>query len=430
MKADQIIFISQQGWTRLAGGQASAMEPWSDIKGSALVVFDLAESELGIRTAKGQAEFAAAQIEKSLRLGGTLDGPLKVLIHRQIRYADGSQALYTALPLEVWQQLQTWCHRQPDHCLAVPVGGLLAGKKGVEHAKILRVGSQFHAFAATKSDMYYASSAALGSEAVNFAAPVRTLFEQLKSAGWAGSAKAVGWGALLCEDVSLERSTAATLLKNQGSQADFLSHEMFVQTDSAKIFSVLSGELGAAEVKVIEAPWLSKMAWLSEVNMMPLTAMVAAMALGLGAYTLFAQYNSALEAKVAQTLKTEVETLRQRVAVVNQVGVVGPESEADAFLRQIGFSASHNPVDMLAIVRLAAGSQVRIQRLQLVKPDQLAKPQFRVDGVVADGSNATLSRFLGELKAQGWQPEAMSPSDSSVGAFAYLLKPTMPSKSS
>ena len=430
MKANQTIFISQQGWTRLANGLATTVQPWSDIKGSALVVFDLAESELGIRTAKGRADFAAAQIEKSVRSDGMLDGPLKVFVHRQIRYADSSQALYTALPLALWQQLQAWCERQPDHCMAVPIGSLLAGKRGAEQCKILRVGSQLHAFAATKTEMHYGTSAALGSDASNFAAPVRTLLEQLKAAGWNASSKTIDWGTLVCADMELERSTVTALMQGHGLQVNVLSHETFQQISGSLIFSVLPDELAMADVKVIEAPWLSKLAWLSEANITPLTAMVAAVALGLGALAFFTQYTSAAEAAQAQSLKNEVGVLRLRANAVAQLGAAGPDADSAAFLRQIGFSASHDPVKMLGLIRQAAGSQVRIQRLQLQKSDQASKPLFRVDGVVADGSSATLGRFLADLKALGWQLEATAPSDSSVGAFAYVLRPTATAKAS
>ena len=221
-----------------------------------------------------------------------------------------------------------------------------------------------------------------------------------------------------------------TLMKSQGLQANVLPHETFKQNSGGQIFSALPAELNAAESKAIEAPLVSKMAWLSEVYMTPLTAMVAAVALGLGGYAFFTQYTAATETQQAEGLKSEVEALRLRATAASQLVAVGPDAASAAFLKQIGFSASHNPVTMLATLRQAAGQQVRIQRLQLVKPDQAANPVFRVDGVVTDGSSATLGRFLADLKAKGWQPEATTPNDNAFGAFAYLLKPVVAVKAS
>ncbi len=98
-------------------------------------------------------------------------------------------------------------------------------------------------------------------------------------------------------------------------------------------------------------------------------------------------------------------------------------------MRQLGFAAVHDPIQMLATVRQAARPGVRVQRVQLIKTDSQAKPRFRVDGVVDGPANQELRRFLAELLAQGWQAESVSPNDGSSGAFAYLLKPAVPGKS-
>jgi hypothetical protein len=112
------------------------------------------------------------------------------------------------------------------------------------------------------------------------------------------------------------------------------------------------------------------------------------------------------------------------VTAVNQAEATAKMPPATVtFITQLGFAAVHDPIQMLATVRRAAESTVRMQRLQLTKTNSSAQPHFRVDGVVMDGSNDGLRGFLSELRTQGWQAESATPSDSAPGAFAYKLTP-------
>jgi hypothetical protein len=101
-----------------------------------------------------------------------------------------------------------------------------------------------------------------------------------------------------------------------------------------------------------------------------------------------------------------------------------------AFASKIAEAALYDPVRMLALVRQAAGPKIRIQRVQLTRPDNSVKHFFRVEGVAAGGSNQEIANFTAALKAQGWQSSPAQSSDGSIGAFAYTLRPvsTAPAK--
>ena len=158
-------------------------------------------------------------------------------------------------------------------------------------------------------------------------------------------------------------------------------------------------------------------------------ALIAVMTVGLGAFAFFSNHLITQEQTTLQALQGETEQLRQRVSQVGQASASALGPEAASFVRQLGFAAVHDPIQMLATVRQAARPGVRVQRVQLVRTDSQAKPRFRVDGVVDGPANRELRRFLAELQTQGWQAESVSPNDGSPGAFAYLLKPVEPGKS-
>jgi predicted Rdx family selenoprotein len=431
MKTDQIIVVSPQGWVQFCEGQSRAIKPWSDVQGPAIVVVDFAESQVGMQACKGKAEYAAAQIEKLVRSEGSIDGTLHVFVHRQVSHADSSVALYTAVSLELWQTFQTWASRQADHCLVVPVAGLLPGAVSGDELLVLRVGSQLHGYSASDNKMHYAGVAALGNEASDLYAPLRTLISQLRASGWKGSSKEVRWGSVFSDDLDAERALLSELSTAGLIDAKLLPHESLRSDKELRTATVLPHLLESTGTGAIQASWLSRMAWLSESYVMPLAAMITVVAVGLGAFAYFSQNLVGTQIQEAQALEGDIQALRQRVAAVAQSDASTKMAPASVeFVKQLGFAAVHDPIRMLGTVRRAAGTTVRVQSLQLVKSDASSAPYFRVDGVVIGGSNDDLRRFLSELRIQGWQARSAPPSDSALGAFAYDLKPVIAGKES
>lgn len=424
MKAEQILLVTSQGWSCLAQGELRPVAPWPDLKGSAIVVVDFTDAQVGVQSSKGKAEYAAAQIEKAVREEGAVEGPLKVFVHKQVRHTDSSQSLYTAVALEDWQQFETWSSRQPDHCLVVPVVALLAAAGVGDKIRMLRIGQNLHAYAESDNRLHFATAAALGSDATDFVAPVRTVLAQLRASGWKASNE-VRWGAALADDLTAEQDLLTQLGALGATEGKLLAHESY-RAGTGKAASALPGLLDALDARSLTASFLQRMAWLSERYVMPLMALVAVVTLGLGAFSLYAEQLIARERQSIDSLQGEIGQLRARVEKVTAAQAASVEGGDLAFARQLGFAATHDPIRMLTTVRRAAGSTVRVQRVQLAKIDQSNKARFRVDGVVANGSSAELSRFLGELRVQGWQAESTTPADGTAGAFAYFLRPVAP----
>lgn len=424
MKPQQIILIGSQGWFDLVDGQCVERKPWADVNGPALVVVDFPDSQTGVQASPGKPEYAAAQIEKSVRAEGSIEGPLHVIVHRQVTHEKSCLTLYTAISLEQWQEYQSWAKRQSDHCLLVPVAGLLGAQPADEHVHVLRMGSQLHALYAHGNRLHYASAATLGRDAGSRQAQMRTMLSLLRANGWDGVAKGFRWGCALTDDLDAERQLLGLGDQTQGGtmNARLLPHESFKQAGQA-LMSALPDMLTGLPSKAMAAPLPARLAWLSEKYVLPLAAMLAVIAIGLGGFALLAERMIRDEQQVLAGMQGESTALRDRVTQANRLQASGMNDETVNFARQLGYAAMFDPVRMLGNVRRAAGPAIRIQRLQLTRTTQRSEPQFRIDGVVSNGSNEELSRFLGELRGQGWKAESATPSDSSIGAFAYILQP-------
>ncbi|MBT9549776.1 MAG: hypothetical protein IV088_02920 [Hydrogenophaga sp.] len=425
MNPDQIILISPQGWFQFKEGHCLPLEPWSGLEGSALVVVDFEQSQSGVQACKGKAEYAAALIEKNVRTEGLVEGPLQVFIHKQIRHTDSTLALFTAVPLDAWQQLQTWAQGQRDHCLVAPLIGLLPAMATEGRAHVLRAGTQLHAYSESDGKMHYAGATALGTDVADMQAPLRALMAQLRASAGGEASQGMLWSSTLTDDVGSEQTLASKLAELSSQEVKLVPHDTLRGEGTDRRSSSLSHLIGAAGQKAVQASGLAKLAWMSESYVLPLAAMIAVVAVGLGGFAVFSHQRAQQETQVAASMQGDMEGLRQRVALVNQAAPV-PELDASmALTRQLGHAAIYDPVQMLDTIRRAAGAAVRVQNVQLVKADATNKARFRVDGVVIDGRNEELSRFLTELKREGWQAEPANPGDNSVGAFAYQLKPVV-----
>lgn len=425
MNPDQIIFISSLGWFLFKDGSCSPIDAWSGLEGSALVVVDFEQSQSGVQACKGKPEYAAALIEKSVRLEGQVEGPLQVFIHKQIRHTDSTLALFTAVPLETWQQLQSWSQGQRDHCLIVPLVGLLPAMAKEGNAHVLRSGTQLHAFCEADGKMHYAGATALGTDVADMQAPLRTLIAQLRSS--TGSAQIAGalWSSTLNNEMATEQELAGLLAGLSSLDVKLVPHATLSGDGTAHKTSAIPHLIAATGSKAVHASGLSKLAWMSESFVLPLAAMIAVIAVGLGGFVVFSNQKAQQQTLAAASMRGEMEGLRQRVAMLDQSQPPsGPDATVE-LIRQLGHAAIYDPVRMLNTIRNAAGAGLRIQNVQLIKADSNNRARFQVDGLVINGRNDELSRFLSELRLDGWQAQPTTPRDNSVGAFAYQLTPVV-----
>ena len=124
--------IQQQGhWLLFDGATVTRSDSRPRLAGAAVVVSDFENAVSNVISLEGSPAHAVALIERRLRSDGMIDGESKILIHRTRSIGAGYQTLFTAVPLDLWQQTYAWAEAQPDHCLLIPFTSLLF-KEGLD----------------------------------------------------------------------------------------------------------------------------------------------------------------------------------------------------------------------------------------------------------------------------------------------------------
>lgn len=423
MKSSQVLFVSPQGWMQFNDGRGIALKPYPRLDAPTVVVVDFEQSQSGVQATKGKAVHAAAQIEKSVRTEGQLEGPLQVFVHQQVRHVDSALSFYTAVPLDSWQMLQSWAKGQRDHCLLVPVGGLLVGATLDRHVHIFRSGMHLRAYSQLGGKLHYAEATGLGESESDMQMLLRALVSQLQSSMGSDAIDGFLWSSAFSADAGSDQALASMLAEVSGKSVKLLPHESLRCEQVGRGFTALPHLISAAGQGAAQAPTLSRLAWLSEAYVLPLSMVVGVSALGLAGFAFMAHKQADTEMLADTAARSEMEVLHQRAVAANQVLSTDASTPATSLVRDLGRAAIYDPVHLLATVRVAAGPSLRIKGLQLVKADNENPARFRIQGVVEDGRNDELSRFLSELGQEGWLFTPTNPADGSLGAFAYDLTP-------
>src|SRR5690606_14394706 len=89
-----------------------------------------------------------------------VDSECKILIHQSRTVGNGYQALFTAVPLDRWQQLFAWGESHRDHCLLMPLTGLLWRMLRPGRGLVLHSGRQFIFLANLRNRIVHATALA------------------------------------------------------------------------------------------------------------------------------------------------------------------------------------------------------------------------------------------------------------------------------
>lgn len=423
MKSSQVLFVSAQGWMQFNDGRGIASKAYPRLEAPSVVVVDFEQCQSGVLATKGKASHAAAQIEKLVRTEGQLEGPLKVFVHRQVRHVDSALSFYTAVPLDSWQTLQSWAKEQKDHCLLVPVAGLLAGAASGRYAHVLRSGLHLRAYIELGGKLHFVEASGLGESEADMQSSLRALVSQMLTSVGQDVIDGFYWSSAFSSDAASDQSLASMLVEISGKNVKLMPHESLRGEQVGRGSTALPHLISAAGLGATQSSTLSRLAWLSESYVLPLSVVVGVCALGLAGFAFLAHKQAEAQASADTAVRSEAESLRQRAVLASQVPQTDASSPAISLVKDLGHAAIYDPVRLLATLRGAAGSELRIKGLQFVKADSEHPARFRVEGVVADGRNDELSRFLSELGQEGWLFTPTNPSDGALGAFAYHLSP-------
>ena len=179
--------LHQDGkWLSFEGGAVKALESRPRIDRSTVVITDFDGAVSEVTSLEGSATHAVALIERRLRADGLIDGDSKILIHQVRTVGNGYQALFTAVPLDRWQQMFAWADNQDDHCLLVPTVALLWKMLRPGRGVVLHSGRKVVFLAALRNSIVYSSALAFSDSRDDLSMTVAALGERagrLLSAG-------------------------------------------------------------------------------------------------------------------------------------------------------------------------------------------------------------------------------------------------------
>ncbi|MCL7715158.1 hypothetical protein [Stenotrophomonas mori] len=455
----QLHLIQQQGrWLLFDGSTVTRSDSRPRLPRAAVVVSDFENAVSNVISLEGSPAHAVALIEKRLRSDGLIDSESKILIHKTRNVGAGYQTLFTAVPLDLWQQTYAWAEAQPDHCLLIPFTSLLFKSLRPGLGLVLQSGRQVSVLAMLKHDMVYRTALAYSDDPSDLAMTVGALAEQF--------AEDLGNGEDSLEPLSIQWCPVLVPQPDEGRNwADDDLREIFSLRSGLPVTSVplrhVSDEQGAtyrtgidwirsmASATIAVNPLSSRVAWAAEWALPLASAASLVFAIILGALgARWALGAREANARAAQ-LGSEIAAIEQRIGDLQARETV-PDAFAatQAFIeRAAHLQAGADPSASLALVRDAASGQVRILRVRLEEPAQAPRTApgptppvdgytLRVDGV-ADAWRGTpgmqVPTFVERLRRAGFDPQPVDPQGGGLntraagGFFSYLLKSPQPS---
>jgi hypothetical protein len=172
--------LHQDGrWLSFDGDRVQHLDARPKVDRATVVITDFDGAVSQVTSLEGSTAHASALIEKRLRADGLIDNESKILIHQTRTVGNGYQALFTAVPLDRWQQMFAWAEGQPDHCLLVPSVALLWRSLRPGRGVVLHSGRQFVFVASLRNGgMVHASALAFSDSQDDLAMTVSALGER------------------------------------------------------------------------------------------------------------------------------------------------------------------------------------------------------------------------------------------------------------
>lgn len=415
-----IIFISNDSWFLLGVDTLVEIPAWSKVDGPVVMVADFHDVVIGLHRFEGKPAHASAVIAKQVRTEGLIDGSVHISLHQVSRLADGCLAFYSALPLELWQRIQQWISGQKDHCLFVSLADLLVCDLEQGRARVLRIGRTLHLCGFNEQGFFYASISAGGKSQEDLKTAIKALCARNRGELAKGVKSPVGWGCLQGGAIELEREYAEVFAKSSHLECALIEHRTISSWDQGVLSSALPALCKKIKAFSVHLALFRRLAWLSEVLVVPAAAATAIVGICLAIVGSFALNRAHLQVGVTQQINTEATKLEARIAAANEISTPADFSKVAGFVRVLGDAAVHDPVSMLRLVREAAGQDIRIKRVKLESTIE-KKRYFRIDGVADKSGLNSVSQFLAHLQAAGWKAESLAPFEQLSGSFSYRL---------
>lgn len=450
-----LYIIQQQGQWLVFDDQRVTLAPVRPkLTRAAFVISEFEGAVSSVISLEGSSAHAVALIEKRLRSDGMIDGESKIIVHNTVNIGAGYQTLFSAVPLELWQQTYAWCEAQPDHCLLIPSTSLLWHSLKPRQGIVLQSGRQISVLARLKHSMIYRTALAYSDDPSDLAMTADMLANQFGE-DLSGDESV--------ETISLQWCPVLVPRPNEGEQwLDDLLRENFAKRCGVAINSVptqivkdedhneyrsgIRWMKSVCAVSQAANPAASRVAWLAEWALPVASAASLLFAITLGA--LGARWMlSAQEANAqAQQLNDDIDQIEARITAMEskQQAPADFQKTLDFMERAKTLQTSVDPSASLVVVRDAAEGAVRILRVKLEEkpiaaPGTAAAPDgsdsqsytLRIDGVVDPDRGPPgmqVPMFVERLRRAGFDPQPIDPQGGGAntraasGFFSYLLK--------
>lgn len=413
-------------WLGYDGSALAELADWPACQGPTLTIDDFGTAPAGIHVLDGKPAYATAIIERRIRDQGLADGESHVVVHRRMGVTGGEQLLYSAVPVERWQQQQAWISRQDDHCMVAPLLGLLEQSLADECGVVACHGRQITILVRHDSRLIYLSGMAFSDSKEDLRAALAPLAVQLSEGLRGFRLKSMAWCSVYLADAAAQEDLAR----------DFTDISGIPLTTSP---SVILARTGRPDARIGVASLLEKFRPLRTINAVPdrllslaemhlpwVVGACVVVAVGMFAAGISATVQAGMleshTTEMARRAQTETE---HATALMASLKAPAEYDRISSFADHLNdLSGSLNPYSVLADIRSAAGEQARILRVRYEHGRKQASA-ILVDGVLRDSTNVAqgISMIVTRLRQEGYEPTAIPPSEAnpSPAFFSYRL---------
>lgn len=420
---EHVYRVASAGWVHCHGHQAQEVPAWPRLTHSALVVLDLDDIFTDVWRFEGKSEYATALIEKRVRTQGLVEGVAHIVMHRLVKVPGGFQAFFSAVSLDLWQRCTQWAQEQTDHCLVMTASGLLCHGVDSGNARLLLSQRRLMCFAHTEEGMVFGSTQALGSGPSAMASAAQVLTANQAALLTRIGPEAVEWGTLWSTQAADSDICLGALQGVLGaSPAELPAAELALLGE--RVQTVLPGLARDAAARHALNPFGERLAWRAERWVSAITVVTALAGVALMGVGIVVSRQADEQQMAGLKQRSELEAMQSRIQAVTTVEAPQKLLPVAEFSRTLDEGARYDPMAFLAVLKAASGRDIRIQRVKLETTAQTRVRAFRVDGVVAPGASASVTRWVGQMAASGWTLKALDPIEVVPGAFSYELVAT------
>jgi len=424
MSAEHVYRVANSGWLHCHGHQAQEVPAWPRLTHSALVVLDLDDVFTDVWRFEGKADYAPALIEKRVRTQGLVDGAAHVVVHRLVKLPGGFQVFFSAISLELWQRCTEWAKEQADHCLVMMAPGLLCHNVSSGNARLMLSQRRLLSFLHTEEGMVFGSTQALGSGQSAMASAAQVLTANQTALLTRLGVDAVEWGTLWSTQAA-DVDTCLTALRSVLGGTPVVMPAQELALVGERVQTVMPALARQAAGRHALNPFVETVAWRAERWVAPITVVTALVGLVLAIVGVLVGQMAEQQRSAGLNQQSELTVLQDRIQAVSTVEAPQKLLPVAEFSRTLDEGARHDPVAFMALLKASAGNDIRIQRVRLESAAGLARIRaFRVDGVIAPGASASVTRWVSAMTAAGWKLKAVDPTYTVPGAFSYELVAT------